>query len=405
MFFETLLLIAGARAVARILRGTEPEQAEGHEHKQSQNHGHEHAHSHEQLKRDLGVALLGSRTVGKTSMIAAMFNEFERVCASPTLKLIPEEQTGVVLSNLLVDLKKAAEGTSGLFDPLEAGIQRTEEPEEFKVQLACAATHHSASLNLTLHDYPGGWLSETTEGWQEHMGHMQTVVASSQIVLVTFDTPSLMLLQDSAHEEVNHPTGLSNFLKRALLEAPAGDPPDSRRLVVFVPMRGEKWLQDGDAPLLWQHFQERFKAILRVIKGYPDTVGAVYCPVQTLGSVRFDRFEGRRAIFHRTGTGYRPVDCDQPLRYALAFALNTLRRQADDKRQAAATIVANRTGMDHLWFTVLNKGFDVPDRTRVSLSIWEEHVKALLQAVKEFAAGCNKDGPAVVIQNPALFSV
>lgn len=78
-------------------------------------------------------------------------------------------------------------------------------------------------------------------------------------------------------------------------------------------------------------FKEAHKAVLNKINQMNKAgaqIATVTIPVQTLGNVEFQQIsfdeEKKAEVFEylKVRRDYSPVDVDQPLRYALAFALN-----------------------------------------------------------------------------------
>jgi hypothetical protein len=148
-------------------------------------------------------------------------------------------------------------------------------------------------------------------------------------VLVAIDTPALMERDGKYHQLVNRPRRVIDELKMILT-----DP--TPRLIILVPLKCEGQLRKPDgARLLTQAITREYAPLLNYI-GVGDLrerVGCVLAPAQTLGSVFFSRItEGDgNPVFHyrsqsRDAT-YRPVDTDQPLRYAMRFIVNKYRTE------------------------------------------------------------------------------
>jgi hypothetical protein len=335
---------------------------------------------------DFPITMLGARGVGKTSLIAAMSSEFDRVFPDPTLQLIPDEQTGVVLERLLIDLKRVADGVNGYVDPGAMGIQGTMEVEEHRLKMF--HTTSSGKLDITFYDYPGGWLMEKP-------AEVYGMLSGASIILVTLDSPALMKLNDTEHDNFNHPRLVAQALARSLMQAR-----DKERLILFVAMRSEKWLQEGESLDLYRRFEERFADALRTLKGFESDgkVAVAFCPVQTIGSVRFAYYQGEKPIFKQFSGGYRPIDCDQPLRYCMAFMSHQMsqfaREQQDNKMKGLEGRSRVRKAWD--WFSGL---FGAKSELQQQFEEWQARSKALLQLVQQYGAGCKQQMPFVIQQN------
>jgi hypothetical protein len=71
-------------------------------------------------------------------------------------------------------------------------------------------------------------------------------------------------------------------------------------------------------------FEERHRAVLELIDRRSQSnvkVAGLLIPVITLGCVEFKEIDNGNFVFERTNQAFQPREVDQPLRYALSFAL------------------------------------------------------------------------------------
>jgi hypothetical protein len=343
------------------------------------------------------IAMLGCRGVGKTSMIAAMRNEFDRVSGTPGLQLIPDAQTALDLSQRLLELKALVSSPGRGYVDLSRSIRPSTDATQYKLELFHVKSR--ASMDIVFHDYPGEWLSRS-----DKITTVDDVLSRAAIILVALDAPALMELDDFEHEQVNHPADIKDALSRALRNDNADV---SERLVLFVPMRGEKWVQNDQSIAMFDKFTHRFKEALRVLEDYQDRISVLFCPIQTLGSVQFvffDRTDPDNPLkprFQKTGDDYRPKDCDQPLRYSLLYMLKKMKTDAARREAQAKLVIDGRTGGQRLtvWFKGL---FGYPDVDRDTYDKWFERSNALLDVVGIFTDGCDRKPPFIFLQNDKL---
>lgn len=256
------------------------------------------------------IAVLGGRGVGKTSMLTAMCHDFDRVTDNVSLQLIAEPQTQLMIDERICRLMRVAEATEDLIEPGKYGPLPSPSPNEYQFELLHLPS--DTNFNITFHDYPGGYLKETT-----HQEYLRSVLSPASVILVAFDAPALMQLNGGDHEAINMPSNLKNILAAVLSKAA-----NLRRLVMFVPMRAEKWLLANQDGLLFEAFRMRFEAVLRVLSYYSNSVDVLFSPVQTLGSVQFHSHHEKRALFEKVKQQtYRPVDCEQILRHSIRHLL------------------------------------------------------------------------------------
>lgn len=341
------------------------------------------------IKLDIPIAMVGARGVGKTSMLTAIWNEFETVFPDPDLQCIPDDRSRRILVRKKQELEKLASGPVGPCPP-EAGIQGTADIAIYKLTL-----HHTptqAELTITFTDYPGAWLTDV-DGPVERQQKVLQAIQDARILLLPIDSPALMELP--AYEDIrNDPDSIGYALRDTLKSSPHQD-----SLVIFSPIRAEKWLQHSDQLPLLQRFEERFRITRGTIGAYAKNdgnvgkvtakrVASVLCPIQTLGSVHFDRFENGTPLFLRVNAGgYAPVGCDQPLRLALMFMLRDLQVYAEAKEAAAKEKLDKRGTYEKTMGGIRNfLGF--PTSKQKEFDHWVSHSASLLESLAKYADSC-----------------
>jgi hypothetical protein len=82
------------------------------------------------MPSELKITMLGHRGVGKTSILTAMYEQFESTIGETGLQLTPDAESSALLSKRLGELK-------ALLNDFEAagGLEGTEEPQSFKFGL------------------------------------------------------------------------------------------------------------------------------------------------------------------------------------------------------------------------------------------------------------------------------
>jgi GTPase SAR1 family protein len=256
----------------------------------------------------LNVTMLGPGGVGKTSLLAAMYDQFYNV--SQDLELVPDEETKKILDQRLKQLKSLV----GDSIRVRGGVESTNEPRSFKFEFGQTGTNPSLKINFQ--DYPGEWLEQGGK-----LEKVKEFIRDSAAVLIPIDTPALMELEGKYHKEFNKPTELSHLFKEVYKNL------DSPRLIILAPVKCEKYMEN---PLeLFRKVREGYQEILTEL---PDgkllpKVAVVITPIQTIGSVRFSRieFENNQPIFYfrksQPSDPYQPKNTELPLRYLLSFLL------------------------------------------------------------------------------------
>ncbi|MBD2612005.1 MAG: hypothetical protein RMY62_012275 [Nostoc sp. ZfuVER08] len=330
--------------------------------------------------QELQITMLGPSGVGKTTLLTAMYEQFESNIGLTNLQLTPDDDSAAILQDRLVELKS-------LIDVFEArgrtGIQGTEAlagPESLRAfRFGLGKKGEAPSLQLCFRDYPGKY--HETSATSEEKQFVKELLQNSVAVLIAIDAPALMEDPKGVlHEKINRPQQIKNLFNAAFQDL------DSPRLVIFAPVKCEKYLKDD---------KSASELIDRVKKGYenlfnhfnseklsPLIVSAI-TPIQTVGSVVFSRIEfdsQNNPHFYfrkiRHDAYYNPKDSEQLLRYLLRFLLKL---HLDSRNRS--------------W------GFFSFVRGWLSLDDY------LRKAVDEFARGCKTTGGFVVIKGEQLLNI
>lgn len=317
--------------------------------------------------QELKITMLGPRGVGKTSLLTAMYEQFESTIGRTNLELSPDEESSAILQERLIELKS-------LLDDFEAmgGVQATEAPagpdslRSFKFGIAKKAQNPSLELNFC--DYPGGYIAAKAS--TEEKQFVKQLLTECTAVILTIDAPALMEADGKWHELINRPQQMRDLFKTAYREL------DSPRLVILAPVKCEKYLQDDKLKLqLVQQLKKGYANLLDYFssENLLTLITVVVTPVQTVGSVVFSRieFNQSRPIFRFRKIShtaeYAPQDSEQPLRYLLRFVLKL---HLDTRKWGFFNFLREWLGFDN-------------------------YLKA---AVKEFASGCKNSGEFAVLQ-------
>ncbi|MFB2937640.1 hypothetical protein ACE1B6_20520 [Aerosakkonemataceae cyanobacterium BLCC-F154] len=265
--------------------------------------------------RKIKITVFGPRGVGKTSLLTAMSEQFDKATQKTSLMLRPELKTSLILQDKRADLK----GCFNTQNELEVvgGIKGTTEPQDFEFSLA--KTGMDATIKLFFIDFPGKDLTSDMES-------VKKLLDECGIVLVAIDAPALMEEEGRWHDLINKPNLVTDYFKTSYqnLKEP--------RLVIFVPIKCEKYMRQCPAALL-DRVQQGYNSLIEFFDkpNLRSQVVAVITPIQTLGNVEFSRINVKNYngqayphfYFRKTNIAkYNPVDCEQPLRYLLRFLLN-----------------------------------------------------------------------------------
>jgi len=318
----------------------------------------------------LEITMLGPSGVGKTTLLTAMYEQFESNIGLTDLQLTPDDESSAILQDRLVELKS-------MLDVFEAkdrrGIMGTEAPagpESLRsFVFGIGKKGRTPSLELHFRDYPGGY--HTVKASSEEKEFVKNLLQKSVAVLIAIDAPALMEQRGKFHERINRPQQIKDLIKQSYQDL------NSPRLVIFAPVKCEKYLKNEQSTKeLINAVRQGYGGLLSYFNSEQlnPWIASVITPVQTVGSVVFSRLEvdsyNNLPHFYfrkvRHDSQYNPQDSEQPLRYLLRFLLK---------------------------LHYENRSWGIFDFMRDWLSV-DEYLK---RAINEFANGCKTtDGFAIL---------
>lgn len=323
--------------------------------------------------QELKITMLGASGVGKTTLLTAMYEQFESNIGNTNLQLTPDDESAAILQDRLIELKS-------LVDVFEArgeiGITPTNANDVRSFSFGLGKKGSKPSLQLRFYDYSGEY--HESRASREEKESVKRLLRESTAVLIPIDAPSLMEKNGKFHEKRNRPQQI-----KALFNGTYQDL-DSPRLVIFAPVKCEKYLKnDKTAKELLERVKQGYAPLLDHFNSpsLNPWIVNVITPVQTVGSVVFSRMEvdsnnNPHFYFRKTrhDAEYSPVDSEQPLRYLLRFML--------------------KLHLDSRQWTFFN-----------FLRNWLELDSHLQKAVNEFARDCKTNGNFAVLKGEKWLNI
>jgi hypothetical protein len=282
------------------------------------------------LTNELNIIMVAPRMIGKTSILAAMHEEFDKTFEqanlqtwtddSKTLQAITECKR--VLRTIDPKFEKFVHGNDNLIDPWN--------DEGFVFELGSGGRKF---LKLRFTDPAGEYFN--LNATQKQKDYVKQQLLKCDAVIIPIDATALMEKKTGRvnysevgtwHEEKNDPERITTLLKDAYagLTVP--------RLIILAPVKCETYMRTSqDADNLLQHVQIGYQKLLNFLKsdGLFGKVAVVVTPIQTVGNAVFayhktDDEGFTKFYYNKTEikAPYAPKDGDQPLRYVLRFLLN-----------------------------------------------------------------------------------
>lgn len=265
----------------------------------------------------LEITMLGPTGVGKTSLMAAIYDQFAKNIGETDLQLTPDEESEGQLLDALSNLKSLTDS----FRTTE-GWNSASEERHFIFDLGLQG--QSPSLRLKFWDYPGMFHAPDSDSRKKEF--LRERLSNAAGVLIAIHSPALMEKNGCFNEVMNSPSKITNLFRRGYENL------DSPRLVILAPVLCEKYMQNPTSRAnLLARVKEEYKELLGFLASpkLQAQVSVVITPVQTVGSVIFYQLEKpedqlKPSFFYRKRghtAQYAPQDTEQPLRYLLRFVL------------------------------------------------------------------------------------
>jgi len=260
----------------------------------------------------LRVTMLGARGVGKTSLLASVYSQFEYHLKDLSLQLKPDIQTIHILSEKLKELKSAQETL------VVGGVQSTAEMRTFT--FGVGLPNKKPKFEIVFRDFPGEWILNQAQDVVEF-------IKESDVILWAIDTAALIEKQGRWHDLVNEPHRITEFLKYSFEEIPE----EHKKLILLVPIKNETYMgNEKDIKKMSLQVEEKYGRAIGLVKSsdeFGERFALAVVPVQTLGKVKFNHIEEKDGqpvfVFRRTTleNPYQPKDVEEVLRYSLSFIM------------------------------------------------------------------------------------
>lgn len=276
--------------------------------------------------------MIGGRRCGKTSVLAVMTKLFDKEFGKSNLTIKPTSNT-VTLNNKYIEMEElyAQKGKQQRFTPDDSP---TISKNEYKIDISLKSKPNG-KINFSFIDIPGEFFEK-----DEKSNEITELVSQSSVIIVAVDTPYLMEeapTKDGSsvgqyNERRNRSRDICNFLKNLDLEK-------SAKMVIFVPLKAERYLHNGTMKLVNQRVHTAYQSFFEHINNdnLRDKCTAVIAPIFTFGTVEFTRFERNGAdiimddyktpkypLYQFTDKARfspEPKYCEQPLLYVLLYIL------------------------------------------------------------------------------------
>ena len=267
---------------------------------------------------ELNMCMLGARSVGKTTIMTAIFDDSRSSNGLSKSKIVltAKSDTRAELLARKLDLQEVFDEKKHIVD---AGIAASSAVHTFNFEMGLLGRTPCINFNVT--DYPGEFIQSNAEFVSEQ-------IAQSSVVLIAIDSPYLMEQNAEYNEERNQVSFIYNYLR---------DNVDvfSNKLIMLVPLKCEKYFYQNRMDELNARVQDCYANIIDLFVN-TDNVAVVITPILTMGGVEFERFELKdgkhiaQYAFIKDNPQFAPMFCIQPMYYMMSFIAQQYKEHRDD---------------------------------------------------------------------------
>jgi len=299
------------------------------------------------------IGIIGPTRVGKTSLIASILKDSQRLLEGTPLSIVPR---GTATERRIAQHHKDLEGSlrAGEFHP--GAVKGTEEPFTFELHLDPGV--EAAGIHLNLLDYPGGWLdssrrpAERENDWKVCKRWMM----ESTVLLVPVESAVLMEAA-SAKTKKATPHILTTYEVAQVAREWAKDRAkrsNEPALLLFCPVKCESYFADNgglrdSSGELFNSVRDSYQDVLQAVRGEASHVKVMYSPVDTIGCVEIINSNWRQDEKAPGGfefsANYRVRHPGrQSVKGADAVLVSLCRHLVDAKKRAEALVAEEKEG-------------------------------------------------------------
>jgi len=252
----------------------------------------------------INISMFGASGVGKSSLLAGMYHKMSLNDSCGVNLRCDNPNQKIFLDSKVRNLK----GASSTLDN-SGGIEGTNAAKEFRFNLSATPSNQS-KLSINFRDIPGAWVNDETKRDTLH-----NYLNESQVVMLAIHTPALMDMKGKNNEKFNQVSAIQWFLKEQNFSKPI--------LILLVPIKCESYIETEDKRRkLQEAILLSYKELIQDLQSKPNVAIAI-TPIETMGNMHFEGWNQDEDKYYRVNNNaYSPRHIEQPLFYALNFALN-----------------------------------------------------------------------------------
>lgn len=246
----------------------------------------------------VNVIMLGGKRVGKSTILAGIM-ETLGMSGSLSSHFICEDSTDYEAYSRF-SIKEKYKNLKMLLNTRKPNTMfMTRGLGDSKIQkynISLRLSDKPGRLMVDFYDVPGEF---TNPQKLEFASEMLPLISNCDVFIVAVDTPYIMECSESINDAHNRIHDLEVALQNIIVKDKC-----DLKMVMFVPLKCEKWLQNGEIDKVVAKVKSTYSTLLQTLVAYPSMMVSIL-PIATVGGIRYKQMESPMVV-KRDGvlTGY-----------------------------------------------------------------------------------------------------
>lgn len=315
--------------------------------------------------------MMGARRSGKTSLLAGIIDTFSCPEIASILKVEDASDTAAPNKS---NLKQKTKDIQTFMSDKQGKVVLNEEygTEKFNdYTVKVSVPNDSGEMEITFTDANG----EFYACGDVHLDEMKRKITEYDIIIVTIDTPYLMESAKPGNRLCSQVINKAyNQVDTAhmLLTNLTDDEGLNARLIVFVPIKCEKWAKNGKIDDVTKRVEEVYSVPIRALKAYKN-VEVLVLPVETMGNVVFHSHSHPMTLHKPNGHNLRCCEVDVDGKVRLGDGTLYKVQPSDIVQNDAQSLIEGyeRAGFvrPYSWYEVLSDHYEPKNCEQLALYI------------------------------------
>lgn len=294
--------------------------------------------------------MMGARRAGKTSVLASLTEQFKDEAIKSIINIVDVQSNGAdsALQKKMKELRSILQTKCGKTILCDEGGTNAFDDYVLKVALP-----DGGETNLMFTDANGEFYANGSTA----TSLIEEKIKEYDVIIIAIDTPYLMesVNQDNklCRQTTNRAYNQIDSVHRLLCSLDDNDGKDAK-LVLFVPIKCEKWVLSGQINKVTERIEQCYDAPIKALCAFKMIEVAVI-PVQTVGSMEFDCHLKAKVLNNKERNA---IKCSELENGRLILEDGTIRPYRDDDK-LSDDMTATIEGFPNIvrpnsWFKVIS---------------------------------------------------